>query len=163
MKILFYLFLFVGSFAFMEFIAWFTHKYVMHGIGWFLHASHHQEREGKFELNDWYAVFFSLPAIACIYLGTHQFGFLLPIGLGITAYGLCYSLFHDGLVHKRFRLPLKFRFAFVRRLIKAHYLHHGINSRKHAVSYGFLYAPPLTQLKKDYEVQRKLARARKVP
>ena len=27
--------------AFMEFVAWFTHKYVMHGFLWFLHKDHH--------------------------------------------------------------------------------------------------------------------------
>jgi len=29
----------LGAFVAMEFIAWFTHKYVMHGMLWVWHAS----------------------------------------------------------------------------------------------------------------------------
>ena len=38
-----------GTFIFMEFVAWFTHKYVMHGLLWILHRDHHQGHEGFFE------------------------------------------------------------------------------------------------------------------
>jgi len=31
---------FLGTFFFMEFMAWFTHKYIMHGFGWFLHEDY---------------------------------------------------------------------------------------------------------------------------
>ena len=29
------------TFVFMEFVAWATHKYVMHGFLWYLHEDHH--------------------------------------------------------------------------------------------------------------------------
>ena len=32
----------LGVFITMEGITWCTHKYVMHGFGWFLHKDHHQ-------------------------------------------------------------------------------------------------------------------------
>ena len=41
MMALFYLFVFLLSFCFMEFMAWFAHKYLMHGVLWFLHEDHH--------------------------------------------------------------------------------------------------------------------------
>ena len=47
----------------MEAVAYFSHKYVMHGFGWFLHESHHSPREGFFELNDLYAAIFAIPSI----------------------------------------------------------------------------------------------------
>ena len=45
------------SFLGMEFMAWFTHKYVMHGLMWRFHKDHHQVEKGFFERND---VFFMI-------------------------------------------------------------------------------------------------------
>lgn len=43
----------IGAFLGMECVAWLAHKYIMHGLGWFLHKDHHQkEIEGFFEKND---------------------------------------------------------------------------------------------------------------
>ena len=41
--------IFLGVFFAMEGIAFATHKYIMHGALWVLHASHHRERESWFE------------------------------------------------------------------------------------------------------------------
>ena len=38
----------LGTFALMEFVAWFTHKYIMHGFLWVLHKDHHQVNPGFF-------------------------------------------------------------------------------------------------------------------
>ena len=35
------------TFLFMEFVAWFAHKYIMHGFLWFLHKDHHQVDKNK--------------------------------------------------------------------------------------------------------------------
>ena len=32
-----WIFTVIATFCFMEFIAWFSHKYIMHGFMWFLH------------------------------------------------------------------------------------------------------------------------------
>jgi beta-carotene 3-hydroxylase len=37
---------FFATFFFMEFVAWFTHKFVMHGFLWILHKDHHQTEPG---------------------------------------------------------------------------------------------------------------------
>lgn len=139
--------LFAGAFLFMEGFAWFTHKYVMHGFMWVWHRSHHEPRTGAFELNDLFAVVFALPAIVCIYFGVHGAPPLLPIGLGITAYGAMYAIFHDGLVHRRFAVPISGRSRFWKRLIQAHRLHHAINTKHGCVSFGFLVAPSARSLK----------------
>lgn len=140
--------LFIASLATMEAVAWFAHKYLMHGPLWFLHESHHVPHRGWFEKNDWFGVLFSLPAIALIYLGTHGFPRLLWIGLGITAYGVLYFVFHDVVVHRRIRLSLPLRSAYMRRIIQAHLIHHRTHVKQGAVSFGFLYAPPVDELKR---------------
>lgn len=139
--------LFLGAFAFMEGFAWFTHRYVMHGFLWVWHRSHHEPRTGLFELNDLFAVVFATPAIVCIYLGVHGLPLLLPVGLGITAYGAVYFMFHDGLVHRRYPVPLDGKSKFWKRLIQAHRLHHAVSTKDGCVSFGFLIAPPARELK----------------
>jgi beta-carotene 3-hydroxylase len=138
---------FLAAFAFMEGFAWFTHKYVMHGFGWVWHKSHHEPRTGVFELNDLFAVVFATPAIVCIYLGVHGLPLLLPVGLGVTAYGMVYFMFHDGLVHKRYPVPMNGRSKFWKRLIQAHRIHHAVGTRHGCVSFGFLIAQPVRDLK----------------
>lgn len=139
--------LFLAAFAFMEGFAWFMHKFVMHGFMWVWHKSHHEPRLGAFELNDLFAVVFAAPAIVAIYLGTHGYPPLLPIGLGITAYGAMYFMFHDGLAHRRYPVPLNGKSQFWKPLIQAHRMHHVVNTREGAVSFGFLVAPPVRKLK----------------
>jgi len=43
---------FILTFLIMEFMAWFTHKYIMHGFLWVLHADHHKkDNDSWFERN----------------------------------------------------------------------------------------------------------------
>ena len=58
--------LFVATIAVMEGVAYVAHRWIMHGPGWFLHASHHRPRHGMFEANDLYAVIFALPSIVLL-------------------------------------------------------------------------------------------------
>src|ERR1700753_3284798 len=92
-----------GTIAAMEAVAYGAHRWVMHGPGWFLHASHHAPRTGSWELNDLYAVIFAMPSILLL-LGGVQLGWwpgCTWIGAGIAAYGAIYFGFHDVIVHKR--------------------------------------------------------------
>ena len=75
--------------AAMEGVAYAAHRWVMHGPGWFLHASHPRPREGAWELNDLYAVIFAIPSIILL-LGGVQLGWwpgFTWIGAGVAAYG----------------------------------------------------------------------------
>jgi len=134
------------SFAGMEAVAYYTHKYVMHGFLWSLHKSHHRPREGIFEKNDLFAFYFALPSILLIYLGVNYVGWLLPVGIGMTLYGFCYFAFHDGIVHRR--LPFRYRGnrPYMKRIIQAHYVHHATTTKEGAVSFGFLYTRPVAEL-----------------
>lgn len=140
--------LFVGALLAMEPVAWLSHRFVMHGPLWRLHESHHQPRHGTFEKNDLFAVFFSVPSILLIYLGTYPYSPVLWAGLGVAAYGVCYFLFHDVLVHRRIEHGFRPRSGYLRRIVQAHRLHHASRSRTGGVSYGFLLAPPIERLRR---------------
>ena len=145
--------LFLGALAFMEGFAFVMHKYVMHGFMWVWHRSHHEPRTGAFELNDLFAVVFAAPAIVAIWLGVNTaLTWMLPVGLGITAYGAIYFLFHDGLVHRRWPMP-KAKSEYWKRLIQAHRFHHAVHARDGCVSFGFLMAPPVRRLKAQLEAR----------
>lgn len=143
--------LFLGTIAAMEVFAYAMHRWVMHGIGWFLHASHHRPRTGMFEWNDLYAVIFAVPSVVLIYGGVQAIwgDWSTAIGAGIAAYGAIYFGFHDYIVHCRLPHRIVPRSAYFKRIVQAHRLHHVVESRKGAVSFGFLYAPPLERLKRD--------------
>jgi len=135
--------LLVASFVAMEAVAYLMHRHVMHGPLWVLHESHHRPRSGRFERNDLFGVFFALPSIALIYAGTHGHPLLLPVGLGMTAYGAAYFGFHDVVVHRRVRNSYVPKSAYLKRIVRAHLIHHRTLTRAGATSFGFLYARPL--------------------
>lgn len=78
----------ITSFLLMEAVAWFAHKYIMHGLLWSLHRDHHQrENTHFFEKNDFFFLLFAIPGIFCLWLGYPHFSFSFWVGLGITFYG----------------------------------------------------------------------------
>lgn len=131
----------------METMAWAIHRYIMHGFGWSWHRSHHQARDGLLEKNDLYAVVFAGLALISILCGTGMIRPLYWVGLGMTLYGVLYFLLHDGLVHRRWPFHIVPRQAYLKRLVQAHRLHHAVKQREGAVSFGFLYAPPVHRLR----------------
>jgi beta-carotene 3-hydroxylase len=130
----------------MEGLAYLTHRFVMHGrFGWRLHRDHHDEHDGLFQWNDLYAVLFT-GVVILLFVGDWPWP-ARPIAIGASLYGLLYFIVHDGLVHQRWpfrRVPRK---GYLRRLYQAHKLHHATEGREGAVSFGFLYAPPIRELK----------------
>ena len=138
--------IFFGVLAGMEVVAWLMHKHLMHGPLWFLHESHHRPRQGWFELNDLFGIFFAIPSMVLIYFGVRGHPALLWTGLGMTAYGAFYFGFHDVLVHHRVRHRFIPSGGYLRRLVQAHLIHHKTLERNGAVSFGFLYAPPIETL-----------------
>ena len=142
--------LFFGTLVAMEGVAWLEHRYVMHGWGWNWHRSHHEPRSGRFEKNDLFAVVGAAISIALIYAGYETHGASWWVGWGMTAYGFCYFVFHDGLVHRRWPLKWQPKGGYLKRLIQAHKMHHAFHTREGCVSFGFLYAPPLNKLKAEF-------------
>lgn len=143
--------LFLGTFLLMEAAAWFTHKYIMHGILWKWHKSHHIPHNNTLEKNDLFAVIFSLPAIVFIIVGAEveKLAFLFWMGLGISLYGLCYVIFHDIIVHRRIKVRFIAKSVYMKRIIRAHKIHHTYLTQKGAKAFGFLYAPKKYAQTKD--------------
>ncbi|MEQ9374104.1 MAG: beta-carotene hydroxylase [Imperialibacter sp.] len=140
---LFYTFLVIGTFFFMEAVAWFTHKYIMHGVLWTWHRSHHRLHNHTLERNDLFALVFSIPSIACIVFGSEfpEIRWLMFVGFGILAYGLFYFIFHDVIVHRRIKIKYKAKSKYMKRIMHAHHVHHEVHTKEGARAFGFLYAP----------------------
>jgi len=148
MNIFINLSLVIVTFFFMEFVAWATHKYVMHGFLWVWHRSHHTVHDHSLELNDLFAVVFSVPSIALIVIGfeLEAISWLKFVGFGILGYGVFYFVFHDLIVHRRIKFNYKPKTKYMKRIMNAHYIHHKTHTKEGAEAFGFLYAP------KKYEV-----------
>jgi beta-carotene 3-hydroxylase len=133
----------IGTFLFWEAVAWFTHKYVMHGWLWTWHRSHHTMHDHAFERNDLFAIVFSIPSIALIYYGSlYSYNpYVISVGIGIFCYGLFYLIFHDVIVHQRVRWRPARRSKYLQRMINAHYVHHSRHTKEGCEAFGFLYAP----------------------
>ena len=76
-----YFVVFFITFFFMEFMAWFSHKYIMHGFLWSLHADHHmKDHDSWFERNDAFFIFYAVVSIGFFLLWQYD---ILAIGLAI--------------------------------------------------------------------------------
>jgi len=130
----------VGAFIAMEPITAAAHRLVMHGIGSRLHVSHHRvRRSGGFEANDAFPVIFAAIVGVGLWVGFNRpgWGELVPVGVGVTAYGLAYALVHDVYIHGRLGLGggvLAGRWSWLDRLADAHRVHH----RTSRAPYGML-------------------------
>ncbi|MBH2000246.1 MAG: sterol desaturase family protein [Sphingomonadaceae bacterium] len=151
MNVVLPLLVFCVTLAAMEGFAYVMHRWIMHGPGWFLHASHHRPRTGMWEANDLYFVIFALPSILLL-LGGVQWGWgnaATACGAGIAAYGAIYLSFHDIIVHRRVSHRYVPRSTYMKRIVQAHRLHHAVETKEGTVSFGFLVAPRPEQLKRE--------------
>lgn len=90
------------AFAAMEPVAYATHRWVMHGVGWGWHASHHAARPTTFERNDLYPVTFaSVTIVATAVASRRRWRPVLAVAAGVTAYGAAYSVVHEIYAHRR--------------------------------------------------------------
>lgn len=134
----------ICTFLFMEFTAWFVHKYIMHGLLWFLHEDHHVIGEDKifFEKNDWFFVIFAIPSIVLFYYGTiNSFNYLFWIGTGIFIYGAAYFFVHDLFIHQRIKALTRTQNVYLMAIRKAHKIHHKHLTKHQGECFGMLLVP----------------------
>lgn len=136
----------------MEVFAWAAHKYVMHGPGWGWHRDHHEPHDRRFERNDLYAVTFGVIVTATFGIGYIWSPLLWWVSMGITLYGLIYTVIHDGVVHQRFMRWVPRR-GYAKRLVQAHKLHHATVGRDGGVSFGFIFPGDPARLKAELREQ----------
>ncbi|MBC7691838.1 MAG: sterol desaturase family protein [Methylotenera sp.] len=123
----------------MEIFSYLVHRYVFHGLLWFIHRSHHLPRKGRLELNDSFSLFFGSLACLGIFVGSRQ-GLQSPvlgISMGVALYGMLYFLFHDMMTHRRFS-PFEPLLKILGQLRQSHRKHHQSSSKKGQEPYGFL-------------------------
>ncbi|MBC7845945.1 MAG: sterol desaturase family protein [Flavobacterium sp.] len=135
--------IFLATYLIMECITWCTHKFVMHGFLWYLHADHHQPKYAHiFERNDLFFVIFAIPSILLFYFGAEAgFDFKFFIGLGIFAYGLSYFIVHDIFIHQRFKLFKNTKNKYLLALRKGHKVHHKHLGKEEGECFGMLFVP----------------------
>jgi len=133
----------LAAFIAMEAVAWLTHKYIMHGLFWFLHKDHHhKESEGFLEKNDFFFLIFAIPGIICLALGSfYGNNIALCIGIGITLYGACYFFVHDIFIHQRFKIFRNANNWYFKAIRRAHKMHHKHINKEDGECFGMLWVP----------------------
>jgi beta-carotene 3-hydroxylase len=134
----------LASFLLMEGVAWFTHKFIMHGFLWFLHRDHHlKDHQGFFERNDFFFLLFATPGIILIFLGFQPWamGPTFFLGLGITLYGFTYFLVHDIFIHQRFQWLRNIDNHYFKAIRRAHKMHHKHLGKEQGECFGMLWVP----------------------
>jgi len=126
------------TFLVMEFMAWFSHKYIMHGFLWYLHKDHHQPQPGFFEKNDAFFLIFAVPSAYCFITGIMNNDFRLFIGIGIALYGIAYFIVHDIIIHQRFKLFRNLNNKYVKGIRRAHKIHHKHLGKEQGENFGML-------------------------
>ena len=126
----------------MEFVAWATHKYVMHGFLWKIHEDHHSRGPGILEKNDLFLLIFAIPSWLLIMLGLmFKIEFMVWIGVGIAAYGGSYFLVHDVFIHRRLSWFKNSRNVYLQAIRKAHKVHHKHLTKEDGECFGMLIVP----------------------
>ena len=149
----------IASIAAMEWVAWASHKFIMHGFGWAWHRDHHEPHGKVFEKNDLFGLVGAAMSISMFVLGSswvlgeNAWPPATWIGVGILGYGIIYTLVHDGLVHQRY-----FKFVpkrgYAKRLVQSHKLHHATIGKEGGVSFGFIWARDPAKLSAELKQQR---------
>jgi beta-carotene 3-hydroxylase len=139
---LFNTFLVLFTFCAMEFMAWFLHKYVMHGFLWSLHEDHHEPYHGLFQKNDAFFLVFAIPSWLLIMFGMMAGNdFRVWIGLGIAIYGFIYFVVHEVFIHRRMKWFKRTKSPYLKAIRKAHKVHHKTQGREGASCFGLLIVP----------------------
>ncbi|HKL35227.1 MAG TPA: hypothetical protein VJ899_02930 [Salegentibacter sp.] len=143
MNTLLWILVFLGTFAAMEGMAWFTHKYIMHGVLWNLHKDHHHKDHSHWwERNDLFFVFYAIVSITFIMLWSYKALWIgLPIGLGILAYGITYFAVHDVFIHQRFKIFRNANNTYAKGIRRAHKMHHKHLGKEDGECFGMLFVP----------------------
>lgn len=133
----------IVSFVTMEGVAWFTHKYIMHGFLWSFHRDHHKkDTYGFFEHNDIFFLIFAIPGMAGLLFGlNYGNNFLFYLGLGITFYGLAYFLVHEIFIHQRLKYFKKTNIRYFKAIRRAHKIHHKNLEKENGECFGMLWVP----------------------
>ena len=141
--ILIWILIVLVTFFLMEFMAWFSHKYIMHGFLWHIHKDHHiKDHNSKFERNDLFFIFYALVSFGFVIVWREaDLWYGLPIALGIFLYGLTYFIVHDIFIHRRIKIFKKANNKYTRGIRRAHKIHHKNIYKENGECFGMLWVP----------------------
>ena len=140
MNTLIFILIILATFVAMEAVAWLAHRYLMHGILWFLHEDHHKPQPGTFEKNDSFFLIFAIPSWLGIMLGMQNgYPWMVAMGFGAALYGLAYFIVHDVIIHRRLRWFSRSNNMYVRTIRWAHKMHHLHQEKHNGESFGMLF------------------------
>ena len=127
----------------MEWVAWFSHKYIMHGFLWILHEDHHTKHNRFFEKNDFFFILYATPGFLLILFGANAgYDYRFFSGAGIAAYGFTYAFMHDIVIHQRLKWFTRWRNPYIQAVRRAHAAHHKNRGKAGCVSFGMLVFHP---------------------
>lgn len=150
------IFVIVVTFVGMEAVAWLAHKYIMHGIGWYLHKDHHVPHKKKTEKNDLFFLIFAVPSWLSIMLGLMNKNFVsVYVGIGILLYGICYLIVHDIFIHQRLKLLRNANTPYFKAIRFAHKIHHKHTGKEDGECFGMLFVPRKYYIKAKQEIAAK--------
>ena len=143
MNTFFWILIYLTTFLVMEFMAWFSHKYIMHCFLWSLHKDHHKKDHSSwFERNDLFFIFYAVVSMALVILcGEYGFWAGLPMALGIFTYGVTYFIVHDIFIHQRFKFFRKANNWYAKGVRRAHKIHHKNIGKEKGECFGMLVVP----------------------
>lgn len=139
-----FLFITISTFLLMEGVAWWMHKYIMHGPFWNLHKDHHvrEHKHSFFEMNDAFFIFFSILAIIAFSIWTiFDIMPLLAVGVGVTIYGVVYFFIHDIFIHQRIKFLRNTKNKYLLAIRRAHKMHHKHLTKEDGECFGMLWVP----------------------
>ena len=128
----------------MEGVAWWMHKYVMHGLFWNLHEDHHtrDNHDSFLERNDSFFVVFAVISITAFALWSiFSWQISLGIGIGVFVYGLVYFVIHDLFIHQRIKIWRNTKNPYLLGIRRAHKMHHKHLGKHDGECFGMLWVP----------------------
>lgn len=131
--------IFLLTLAGMEAFSWYIHKYLFHGPLWFIHKTHHQQRQGRLELNDIFSLLFAFVALYLMWIAHITLDYRFWIGTSISTYGTIYFIFHDWFIHNRIK-AFKSNNRYLSGIRRAHKIHHKSTEKNPSEEFGLLVA-----------------------
>ena len=128
-----------AAFIGMEIFSGFFHKYVMHGILWRIHRTHHVHGKGFFEWNDIFSLTFGAIATVLFVTGLEGLDARFWAGCGIMCYGAVYFIVHDIFIHRRLKWIERSNNRYLQALRRAHKAHHAYTESNPGEEYGLLW------------------------
>ena len=114
----------------MELWAAVVHGWLWHGLLWSMHRPHHRKGRGL-TMNDLLSMSHAPIAVAAIMVGCTTDGsaadVAFGVGVGMTGFGVAYTVVHDGFVHGRLPLAFLRRLPYFEWVRRSHLVHHGNN------------------------------------